>query len=33
MRGQMSLPITGFIKDMDCTMDTPVVLGNQDTPV
>ena len=33
MRGQMSLPITGFIRDMDCTMDTPVVLGNQDTPV
>ena len=33
MRGQMSLPITGFIKDMDCTIDTPVVLGNQDTPV
>ncbi len=33
MRGQMSLPLTGFIKDMDCTVDTPVVLGNQDVPV
>lgn len=29
----MSLMNTGFIKDMDCTVDTPVVLGNQDTPV
>lgn len=33
MRGQMSLPFIGFIKDMECTVDTPVILGNQDTPV
>lgn len=33
MRGQIKLLYPGFIKDMDCTVDTPVILGNRDAPV
>lgn len=33
MRGQIKLLYPGFIKDMDCTVDTPVILGKRDAPV
>lgn len=33
MKGQLSLPDSGFIKDADCTKDTPVVFGVPDNPV
>lgn len=33
MKGQLSFIDSGFIKDSDCTKDTPVVYGIQDKPV
>ena len=33
MKGQLSLFDSGFIKDADCTKDTPVVYGVPDKPV
>ncbi len=33
MRGQLSLFEPDYIKDMDCTKDTPVIYGKQDEPV
>ena len=32
-RKQQELPNTGFIRDRDCTKDTPVVFGVPDTPI
>ena len=33
MKGQMNLFPEEYIKDSDCTKDTPVVHGKPDTPI
>lgn len=33
VKGQISLFPSSFIKDADCTKDTPVTLGKEDVPV
>ena len=33
MRGQLSFIQPDFIRDKDCTKDTPVIYGKQDTPI
>lgn len=33
MKGQLNLFEPEFIKDIDCTVDTPVVRGNKDKPI
>ena len=33
MKGQLSLFEPDFIKDIDCTKDTPVVFGKQDKAI
>lgn len=33
MKGQLNLFEPEFIKDIDCTVDTPVTRGNKDKPI
>lgn len=33
MKGQLSLFTPDFIRDMDCTKDTPIMYGKKDYPI